>query len=79
VEVATDPQATENQYVVEYDFPALGGKTKTVGCAVNFRKTPAGIQGPAPEFGQHTEEVLLDLGGYSWDELTQLKEEEVIG
>lgn len=79
VEVATDPQATENQYVVEYDFPALGGNTKTVGCAVNFRKTPAGIQGPAPEFGQHTEEVLLDLGGYSWDELNQLKEEEVIG
>ncbi|MFC1533871.1 CaiB/BaiF CoA transferase family protein [Thermodesulfobacteriota bacterium] len=79
LEVGNDPQVTENNYVVEYDFPALGGKTKTVGYPVNFHETPAGIQGPAPEFGQHTEEVLLELGGYTWDELTQLKEEEVIG
>jgi crotonobetainyl-CoA:carnitine CoA-transferase CaiB-like acyl-CoA transferase len=78
-EVASDPQATDNKYVVEYDFPALGGKAKTVGYPVKFHKTPAEIHGPAPEFGQHTEEVLLELGGYSWDEITQLKEEEIIG
>jgi crotonobetainyl-CoA:carnitine CoA-transferase CaiB-like acyl-CoA transferase len=61
VEVGDDVQALENNYVVEYDFPA------------------AGIQGPAPEFGQHTEEVLLELGGCSWDDISRLKEEEVIG
>jgi len=79
VEVATDSQAVENNYVVEYDFPSLGGLTRTVGYPVKFSKTPAGIQSPAPEFGQNTEEVLLELGGYSWDEISQLRDEGVLG
>jgi crotonobetainyl-CoA:carnitine CoA-transferase CaiB-like acyl-CoA transferase len=78
IEVLSDPQAIDNKYVVEYDFPSLGGKIKTVGCAINFHETPAGIQAPAPEFGQHTEEVLLELGGYTWEDIAKLKEEEVI-
>ena len=32
----------------------------------------------APEHGEHTEEVLLDLG-LSWEDLAQLKERDVIG
>jgi crotonobetainyl-CoA:carnitine CoA-transferase CaiB-like acyl-CoA transferase len=32
---------------------------------------------PAPELGQHTEEVLLELG-YSWEDIVKLREEEVI-
>ena len=77
-DVASDPQILANKYVVEYEQPPYG-KIKTVGCPINFHETPAGIQRPAPEFGQHTEEVLLELGGYSWDEIAQFKEEKVIG
>jgi len=32
---------------------------------------------PAPELGQHTEEVLLELG-YTWERIIQLKEEKAI-
>ena len=78
LDVANDPQILDNNYVVEYEQPSLG-KIKSVGCPVKFHKTPAGVQSPAPEFGQHTEEVLLEIGGYSWDEITQFKEEGVIG
>jgi crotonobetainyl-CoA:carnitine CoA-transferase CaiB-like acyl-CoA transferase len=36
------------------------------------------ISREAPEFGQHTEEILIDILGYSWDDITKLKDEEVI-
>jgi len=78
LDVANDPQAIANGYVVEYERPQHE-LIKAVGCPIKFRKTPAGIQAPAPEFGQHTEEVLIDTGGYTWEEIAQLKEEKVIG
>ncbi len=37
-------------------------------------ETPGSAKGPSPELGQHTEEVLLDLG-YSWDEITAINRE----
>lgn len=79
LEVANESQAVANNYVVEYDFPSLGGNIKTVGYPVNFHKTPASIKRPAPEFGEHTEEILIDLCGCSWDDISRLKEEQVIG
>jgi crotonobetainyl-CoA:carnitine CoA-transferase CaiB-like acyl-CoA transferase len=32
---------------------------------------------PAPEFGQHTEEVLLEYG-YSWEDIEQFKQQRII-
>ena len=78
MEVADDPQIVANNYVVEYEQPPFG-KIKSTAFPVKFHETPVGVQGPAPEFGQHTEEVLIEMGGYSWDEIAQLKEEGVIG
>jgi crotonobetainyl-CoA:carnitine CoA-transferase CaiB-like acyl-CoA transferase len=48
-----------------------------VGFPWDFSGTPAGWQREAPEFGQHTEEILLELG-YTWEDIAKLKEEEVI-
>ena len=78
IEVADDPQIVDNNYVVEYEQPPFG-KIKSSAFPVKFQKTPVGVQGPSPEFGQHTEEVLIELGGYSWDDIAELKEEGVIG
>jgi len=44
---------------------------------VKFCQNPASIRAPAPEVGQHTEEILLDLG-YSWDDIAHLKDDRVI-
>ena len=49
-----------------------------VGVPVALSRTPGTIRMPAPEFGQHTEEVLLDCGGFEWEEIAQLREKEVI-
>ncbi|MBI4766201.1 MAG: CoA transferase [Deltaproteobacteria bacterium] len=75
-EVTTDPQALVNNFFTELDY-GNGAKMKVVNTPVNFHQNPAFIKGPAPELGQHTEEVLLDLG-YDWDDLSKLKEDGVI-
>ena len=75
-EVINDPQAVANNYVVWFDHPLLG-RTKMVGFPWDFSKTPASIRREAPEFGQHTEEILLEFG-YNWDDITKLKDGKVI-
>jgi crotonobetainyl-CoA:carnitine CoA-transferase CaiB-like acyl-CoA transferase len=72
-----DPQMMANDYIVDFDHPTAG-PVKLVGIPVRLSKTPGEIRSGAPEFGQHTEEVLLDIGGYSWEEIARLKAEEVI-
>ena len=48
------------------------------GPMIHLSKTPASVRLPAPELGQHTEEVLRELLGYSWDEISKLSDEQVI-
>ena len=75
-ELASDPQVIANEYITSYDHPALG-KIKMVGQTVKLSKTPGTIRLPAPEMGQHTEEILLELG-YSWADIENLKDKDVI-
>ncbi len=75
-EVINDPQALANNYIVWFDHPVFG-RTKIVGYPWEFSETPASVKREAPELGQHTEEILLELG-YSWDDIVKLKDGEVI-
>jgi crotonobetainyl-CoA:carnitine CoA-transferase CaiB-like acyl-CoA transferase len=75
-EVFQDPQALVNKYIIDVEHP-VWGKIKMLGFPWTFHETPASYRREAPEFGQHTEEILLELG-YSWEDITKLKEEEVI-
>lgn len=72
-EVANDPQALANNYFIHVDHP-VWGRTKVVGFPWDFSETKASWRRKAPEHGQHTEEILLELG-YNWDDITKLKEE----
>lgn len=76
-ELSSDPQVMLNGYITEIDHPTMG-KTKMTGFPMKFNKTPAQVTKSAPMFGQHTEEVLMDLLGYSWGDLEKLRTEEVI-
>jgi len=74
--VIRDPQAAANGFFAELEHPEAG-KTKYVTTPATFRQNPASVRNAAPELGQHTEEILLELG-HTWDEITTLKDEEVI-
>ena len=74
--LVSEPQALENEYIASLDHPSLG-RVGVVGSPIKMTKTPAGPVACAPELGQHTEEVLLELG-YDWEAIEQLKEAEVI-
>jgi CoA:oxalate CoA-transferase len=75
-EVSNDPQALANNYFVYTEHPEYG-TTKMVGFPWDFSDTPASCRLPAPELGQHTDEILSDLG-YSPLEKANLREEGVI-
>ncbi len=76
VEVINDPQARANDFFVPVDHPTYGS-IEVIANPVRLSRTPATIRMPAPEFSQHTEEVLLELG-YTWEDIAQFKEGGVI-
>jgi crotonobetainyl-CoA:carnitine CoA-transferase CaiB-like acyl-CoA transferase len=76
-DVLCDPQARANEYVVEVDHPSQG-RIPVAGAPWRFSETPAQVAATAPELGQHTEEVLQELG-YDWEEISSLREKGVLG
>ena len=72
-EVGVLPQAILNRYLVDFEHPEMG-RVKTIGFPIDFSETSCEIRNPAPQFGQHTEEVLSEMAGYTWEEIVQLKD-----
>ena len=75
-ELLRDPQAIENEYLLEVEHP-LNGPTQVVGQPWKFSETPTRIAPAAPELGQHTEELLLEFG-YTWEDIAALREQKAI-
>jgi crotonobetainyl-CoA:carnitine CoA-transferase CaiB-like acyl-CoA transferase len=69
-ELHDDPQVRANGYLVPVDV-GDGGPLPMVTTPVQFDERP-GRPTRAPEHGEHTEAVLLELG-LSWDEIAALK------
>ena len=74
-ELLADPQVLANDYLGEVVIE--GGPTYRLPTVpVQFDERPPAMR-PAPEHGEHTESVLLELG-YDWDDITRLKDTAVI-
>ena len=75
-EVCSDPQARENDFYTSLEHPTYGS-IEVVATPVKLSKTPGTVRMPAPELGQHTEEVLLEYG-FTWENIAQFKDQGVI-
>jgi crotonobetainyl-CoA:carnitine CoA-transferase CaiB-like acyl-CoA transferase len=73
-ELLDDPQVLANGYIGEVEGDGGGYRLPRV--PVQFDEQPPTLQ-RAPEHGEHTEEVLLELG-YSWDDITAFRDDAVI-
>jgi crotonobetainyl-CoA:carnitine CoA-transferase CaiB-like acyl-CoA transferase len=60
-EVFHDPQVVHRQMVVEVEHPTLG-KVREVGIALKMSETPGSIRRLGPDTGEHTDEILRELG-----------------
>ena len=75
-EVFDDPQVLENEFIVEVDDPRVG-RMKMLGIPVRLSDAPGRIRSLAPDLGQHTDEVLLDLG-YQREAIGALRRKKII-
>jgi len=71
-QAASDPLVTTNKYIVELED--FNGETRrVVGSPIKMSDTPTSPSASAPELGQHTEEILLELD-YTWEQISELRD-----
>jgi crotonobetainyl-CoA:carnitine CoA-transferase CaiB-like acyl-CoA transferase len=74
----TDPQVEARNMVVETDHPTVG-RLRSIGNPVKTPPMPEGPFEPPPLHGQHTDQVLREILGYSREQIAHLRGAGIIG
>lgn len=74
---ADDPSARDNRYIIELDHPSFG-KVKSLGFPIWASDSPARLDRLAPCVGQHTDQILHELLGYSREFIHELADAGVL-
>jgi crotonobetainyl-CoA:carnitine CoA-transferase CaiB-like acyl-CoA transferase len=75
-ETFSDPHVLHRKMLVEVPHPKAG-RIRQIGVPIKFSETPGEVLAPAPEIGEHTEEILNGLG-YNQKSIERLRKEGVI-
>ncbi|MCL5289860.1 MAG: CoA transferase [Firmicutes bacterium] len=76
-EVFNDPQVLHRMMISEIEHPCLG-KIKQLGFPIKLSATPADLYLPPPSLGEHTEQILTELG-YSRVQIGEYRKNGLIG
>ena len=74
---ANDPGVYANRYIVELDHPSFG-KVRSLGFPIWLSDSPARLDRLAPCVGQHTDQVLHELLGWSRERIHELADAGVL-
>jgi len=75
--IVDDPNIKLREMIVEVEHP-LAGKVKITDTPIKLSLTPGKVEKASPLLGEHTEEVLGELLGFSKKEIEGLKKEGVV-
>jgi CoA:oxalate CoA-transferase len=75
-QVFDDPQVRHNGMIIEHEH-RIGGRRRLLGSPLKLSEAPITIRLAAPALGEHTEDVLADLG-YSAEQIQQFRHDGVL-
>ena len=76
-DLADDPHLKERGFFAELPHDEVGIRAHT-GIPWVLTESPNGVQTQAPLLGQHTDQVMREVLGYSDEQIAKLKEQEVL-
>jgi len=76
-DIVNDPHVKIRDMLAEVPHPGTDRTVTIAGTPIKFSETPGGVRNRAPMFGEHTEDVLREVG-YADDEIAKLRADRVI-
>ena len=76
-EVASDPQVQAREMIVNFEDERVG-PIKYLGLPFKLSRTPGSIRLRTPGYGEHTDEILTDLG-YNESRVSELHQKGIVG